>query len=287
LSRPDKTFDSTLGTKSVFILIGSVPASAEKLLAADGPLIIGHRGYCAIAPENTLPSFQLALNAGAELVELDYQHSKDGVPIVIHDTILDRTTNARKKWKGRRIKVSKRTAAEIQTLDAGSWFNAKFSGAKVPLLTEALDLICGNGCVTVIERKSGDAETLAKLLRERELINKVIVIAFDWKFLREFHQLEPKQILGALGPPTRLSNGRRPVHVRRGLGTRSKDLEKTGARIAVWNRKVSKRSVQVANKRGLKVWVYTVDESKMARRLLRIGATGIITNSITEINRCI
>ncbi|HEX4263324.1 MAG TPA: glycerophosphodiester phosphodiesterase family protein [Verrucomicrobiae bacterium] len=257
-----------------------MPASAEKLLAADGPLIIGHRGCCAIAPENTLPSFQLALDAGAELVELDYQHSKDGVPMVIHDAILDRTTNARKKWKARRIKVSKRTAAEIQTLDAGSWFDAKFNGAKVPLLTEALDFICGHGGVAVIERKSGDAETLAKLLRERELVNKVIVIAFDWKFLCEFHQLEPKQILGALGPPARLSNGRRPVHVRRALGARLKDLEKTGAKIAAWNRKVSKRSIQGASKRGLRVWVYTVDESRMARRLIKSGVSAIITNDL-------
>src|SRR5438270_13634741 len=96
--------------------------AAEKLLDQKRPLVIGHRGYCAIAPENTLPSFKLALEAGADLIELDYQHSKDGVPIVIHDRLLDRTTDARKKWRRRRIKVSRTTAAEIQTLDAGTWF---------------------------------------------------------------------------------------------------------------------------------------------------------------------
>ena len=254
--------------------------SAEKLVAANRPLVIGHRGYAAIAPENTLPSFQLALDAGADLVELDYQHSKDGMPTVIHDAILDRTTNAKKTWRRRRIKVLQRTAAEIQTLDAGSWLDEKFAGAKVPLLGEALDFICGNGSVALIERKSGDAGTLVKLLRERGLINKVIVIAFDWKFLRELHQLEPRQILGALGPPARLSNGRRPVHIRRGLGSRLNDLVKTGAKIAVWNRKVSKRSVQIANKQGLKVWIYTVDDSKTARRLIKSGVSAIITNDL-------
>ncbi|HWD91672.1 MAG TPA: glycerophosphodiester phosphodiesterase family protein [Verrucomicrobiae bacterium] len=258
-----------------------MPSSAEKLLAAAGPLIIGHRGYCGIAPENTLPSFQLALDAGADLVEFDYQNSKDGVPMVIHDAILDRTTNARKKLGRRRIKISSKTAAEIQTLDAGSWFDAKFSGAKVPTLGEALDFICGNGGVALIERKSGDAPTLVSLLRERELINKVIVIAFDWKFLRELHELEPHQILGALGPPARLSNGRRPVHVRRGLSSRLKDLEKTGARIAIWNRKVSKRSIRSANKRGLNVWVYTVDDSRTARQLIKSGVRAIITNDLS------
>jgi glycerophosphoryl diester phosphodiesterase len=256
-------------------------SSAERLLASGRALVIGHRGYSALAPENTLPSFQLALEAGADLVELDYQHSKDGVPMVIHDAILDRTTNARKKWKQRRIKVSKRTAAEIQMLDAGSWFDARFAGAKVPLLSQALDFICGSGAVALIERKSGDARTLAHLLRERELINKVIVIAFDWKFLHEFHQLEPGQILGALGPPARLSNGRRPVHPRRRLESRLNDLQKSGAKIAVWNRKVSKRSIGLASKRGVKVWVYTVDEPKMAVRLIKNGVRAIITNTLT------
>lgn len=255
----------------------------ERLLERKRPLLIGHRGYSSIAPENTLVSFKLALDAGTDLIELDYQHSKDGVPMVIHDHILDRTTNARTTWKRRRIKVSHKTAAEIQTLDAGSWFDAKFAGAKVPLLTEALDFICDNDTVVVIEHKSGDAETLAELLRERNLINKVVVISFNWKFLREFHALEPKQILGALGPPARLSNGRRPMHPRRKLGSRLKDIAKTGAQIAVWNRKVSKRDVQSAHNHGMKVWIYTIDDAKSARQLLKRGVDAIITNRIAAI----
>lgn len=261
----------------------SMTSTAEKLLDLKRPLIIGHRGYCAIAPENTLPSFKLALEARADLIELDYQHSKDCVPLVIHDHILDRTTDARTKWKRRRIKVSRTTAAEIQTLDAGAWFDSKFSGAKVPLLTEALDFICGNGNIALIERKSGDAATLAKLLRERELINKVVVISFNWKFLRELHQLEPNQILGALGPPTRLTNGRRPTRIRRGMGVRLGDLTKTGAKIAVWNDRITKRAIQQAHKRGLQVWVYTINEAKLAQQLTALGVSGIITNNIAEI----
>jgi glycerophosphoryl diester phosphodiesterase len=256
---------------------------AEKLLAGQPPLIVGHRGYSAIAPENTLPSFALAIEAGADLIELDYQHSKDGVPMVIHDSILDRTTDVRKKWKRRRVKVSQKTAAEIQTLDAGSWLDATFAGTKVPLLSEALDFICGNGGVPLIEHKSGDAAALAGLLRERNLINKAVVISFNWKFLRELHQLEPSQVLGALGPPVRLSNGRRPLHVRRSLGSRLDDLVKTGAKIAVWNRKVSKRDIHLARERGLKIWVYTVNRKKIAEQLHRRGVSGIITNEVESI----
>ena len=256
---------------------------AERLLESNRVLLIGHRGYSAAAPENTLPSFQLALDAGAELIELDYHHSRDGVPMVIHDAVLDRTTNARKKWKRRRVKVSTKTAAEIQTLDGGSWFGAKFAGAKVPTLIEALDLICGGGAVAVIEHKSGDAQTLATILREKELVNRVVVISFDWKFLRELHALIPGQALGALGPPARLSNGRRPLHPRRQLSSRLKDLAKTGARVAVWNRKVSKRSVEAAHRSGVKVWIYTIDGARLARALLKCGVDGVITNRIETI----
>lgn len=222
-----------------------------------------------------------------DLIELDYHQSKDGVPVVIHDAILDRTTDARKKWKRRRIKVSKTTATEIQTLDAGSWFDSKFAAAKVPLLIEALDLICGSGSVALIEHKSGDAATLAKLLHSRNLINRVVVISFNWKFLRDFHQLEPKQILGALGPPVRLSNGRRPLHPRRSLNSRLNDIAKTGASIAVWNRKVSKQSVQSAHDGGVKVWIYTVDSAKLARQLMKRGVDAIISNRIPTIQQAL
>jgi len=256
-----------------------VIAPAEKLLIAGHPPVIGHRGYCGVAPENTLPSFNLALDAGADLIELDYHHTEDGVPIVIHDATLDRTTDARKRWGQSRIRVAEKSARQIQTLDAGSWFNPQFAGARIPSLTEALDFICGHGVVALIEHKSGDAETLVALLCERKLINHVVVISFDWKFLREFHALDETQILGALGPPIRSADGRKPSGHSKKLCARSLDeLEETGARIVVWNRRISKASVQRAHERGLKVWIYTVDDPKLAKQLLDIGVDGIITN---------
>ena len=232
-----------------------------------------------------MPSFQLALAAGADLIELDYHHSKDGVPVTIHDHVLDRTTDARKQWRRRRIKVSQTTAAEIKTLDAGMWFDRKFAGARVPLLSEALDLICGSGRVALIERKSGDSVTLAKLLREQSLLNRIVVIAFDWRFLRQLHELEPAIVLGALGPPVRLSNGRRPTRIRRGLGVRLNDLVKTGAKLAVWNVRVSKSGVRKANRRGLRVWVYTINDARTARKLIARGVEGIITNDIAAVTK--
>jgi len=255
-------------------------APALVLLNAKRPLIIGHRGYPQFAPENTVPSWKLAIEAGADMAELDYYPSKDGELVVFHDGTLDRTTDAVKRWGERKIAVQSKTASELKSLDAGSWFDSKYAGTRIPLLTEALDAIQGSGGVTLIERKDGDAPTLVKLLRDKNLINQLVVQSFDWQYLKAFHQLESRQVLGALGPPGRLADGSKP-------GERPKlldaawldDLMKCGAKAVVWNDQVSMAAVQDAHRRGLKVWVYTIDDPAAANKMLDMGVDGIITNN--------
>ncbi len=258
---------------------------AEKLIHAPRPLVIGHRGYSAMAPENTLLSFKLAKAAGADLVELDYHHTKDGEPVVIHDPELDRTTDAVTKWGGQNIRVESKTVAQLRTLDAGEWFDVRnagahmptYAGTRLPSLVEALDFI-QDGNMTLIERKAGDAATCVKLLRERNLVNKVVVQSFDWSYLKDFHQREPRQVLGALGPLW--SRG----------GKELKEAEKTldkswvdevrncGARVVVWNRQLTREAVDYAHQQGMKVWVYTIDDPALMNQLLDEGVDGIITN---------
>lgn len=254
-------------------------ASVLKLIASKRPLIIGHRGYCQLAPENTLPSFKLAMAAGADLVELDYHETKDGKLIVIHDSNLDRTTDARTRWARKRIKVASKTAAEMQSLDAGSWFDPQYAGTKILLLSEALDTIQQES-VALIERKHGDPNSCIDLLRNKKLINQVIVQSFDWEFLRHFHEQEPDQVLGALGPPTFLADGKKSFGRGKKLSSAWLDgLQKTGAKVVVWNRQLSKLAVQLAHERGLKVWVYTINDPALANRLLDLGVDGLITNN--------
>lgn len=254
--------------------------TASQIIQLPRPLIVGHRGYAQFAPENTLPSFQLALQAGVDLVELDCRQSRDGHWLVIHDAELDRTTDARRRWEKRRIRVATRTAHEICGLDAGSWFHPQFATARVPRLEEAIEVICEQS-IPLLERKSGDAASLARFLRDRNLVNRVIVQSFDWKFLRLLHQQLPEQVLGALGPPGLLASARKPTRgVFRHL-TRSWILqaERSGARIVVWSKWISARVVRLAHQRGLKVWVYTINRPELARRLLRRGVDGIITDN--------
>jgi glycerophosphoryl diester phosphodiesterase len=260
---------------------------ALKLVASERPLVIVHRGYCQVAPENTVPSFKLAMEAGADLVELDYRHASDGGLVVIHDRELDRTTDARRRWGGRHIKVETRTAADIQSLDAGSWFSPQYAGTRVPLLAEALDTI-RQGSIALIERKTGNPAACISLLREKGLVNKVIVQSFDWQYLRAFHEQAPEQVLGALGPPARLSGGKKPSRLRSALNAKRLDeLQDSGASIVVWNRKVTGTAVQMVHRRGLKVWVYTVNEPTLANRLLDMGVDGIITNNPSLIRKVI
>jgi len=265
---------------------GDGDSPAEKLLNSHRPLVIGHRGYCQIAPENTLPSFKLAKTAGADLVELDYYHTKDGELIVIHDDTLDRTTDAVAQWGGSKIRVETKTLAELKTLDAGKWFDPQFAGTRLPTLKEALELIQA-GSVTLIERKDGDAAACVKLLHERQLINQVIVHAFDWQYLADFHQQEPRQVLSALGP-LGYRDGKKLTEQEKFLSERWVDEAlKAGVRAMGWNHQVTKESVAYAHRQKLKVWIYTVNDPAEANRLLDLGVDGIITNNTSLIWRTI
>ena len=95
---------------------------------------VAHRGYSAIAPENTLPALAAAVLAGATFVEFDVRTTADGVPMVIHDRTVDRTTDGRGA-------VWELTFDELRALDAGSWFSPAYAETRVPLLGEVLDLL--------------------------------------------------------------------------------------------------------------------------------------------------
>jgi glycerophosphoryl diester phosphodiesterase len=126
----------------------TVSTSSRKVLVA-------HRGASAYAPEHTLESYQLALTQGADFVEQDLQITRDGVLVCLHDLTLERTTNVKQVFAegfreeivggipARRWYVSDFTLSQIKQLDAGSWFDVRFNGARVPTFQEAIDLVRG------------------------------------------------------------------------------------------------------------------------------------------------
>jgi len=122
------------------------------------PLCIGHRGASALAPENTLAAFETAIVDGADGLEFDVRLTRDGVPIVLHDAALDRTTSGRGA-------VAALDLASIRRLDAGAWFGARFRGERVPTLAETLDLARGRCAVNIeLKEEGGDAVSLARAM---------------------------------------------------------------------------------------------------------------------------
>lgn len=283
-----------IGVARLFAETNAAVSPVEKLINLPRPLVVGHRGYNQIAPENTLPSFKLAMMAGADMVELDYYHAKDGKLVVIHDEDLNRTTDAIARWGETDVRISAKSGDALCSLDAGAWFDAKhagshlprYSGTKLPTLAESLDLI-QNGNITLIHHKEGDAATCLKLLREKNLLNKVVVQSFDWSYLKDFHRQEPKQILGALGPLWS-RNDKQLSEAEKVLDKSWVDEVKSiGATIAVWNNQITKEGVDYAHQLGLKVWVYTINNPAMANKMLDLGVDGIITDTTSILWRTI
>ena len=166
--------------------------------ARHAPVVVAHRGASGEYPENTIPAFVAALEQGSTFVELDFYESSDGVLFCLHDKTLDRTTDADEKLGKKKIAATLFTMAELQDFDAGAWKNKRFAGTQIPTLAAALDCIQA-GAWTMIERKGGSAKALVDLLRKKKLVDKVLVQAFDWKWLAEVHRLEPGLLLAALG----------------------------------------------------------------------------------------
>jgi glycerophosphoryl diester phosphodiesterase len=234
-------------------------------VAAPGILVIAHRGDSKVAPENTLPAFSSAVAAGADLVELDYLHSADGVPVVIHDDDLDRTTDACARWGGEKIKIASRRLAELQLLDAGKWFDSRFAGTRIPTLDEALDTIQSRS-MTLIERKEGDPATCVELVKKKNALDRVVVQSFDWDYLEGCHKLAPELVITALGhkefEPGKLDQ-----------------IAKTGARAVAWeNKYTSAGTIEAIHAKGYKAWVWTVDDPSRVAELVHAKIDGIITN---------
>jgi glycerophosphoryl diester phosphodiesterase len=219
------------------------PPPARQLVLSDRLLIIAHRGASADFPENTLPAFAAGVEAGADLVELDYRHSADGVPVVLHDETLDRTTDAR----------------------------ALFGGQKLPVGGDVIQ----PGSVTLIERNAGDAKTCVELLRRLGLVDRVVVQACDWNYLRDCRKLAPEVALVALGEKELTP-------------ARAAEAADSGALGVGWNAKtLTAAEIAAAHARGLRVWTWTVDDPARARALVAARVNGLITNRPAEIRQIV
>ena len=232
------------------------------------PLVLAHRGASAEAPENTLAAFRLALAQGADGVELDVILSADGVPVVIHDDTLDRTTTGAGP-------VSRLSLAELKALSAGyaACFGAQYQAEQIPTLAEVF-AACGEQPLINIELKHDRSPGRQLAARVVDLIHahgrqgRVIVSSFQFSSLRRLKALDPALPAGLLymapvfGPRlSRCLAGALPheAHHPSAIGLSARDI--------AW-----------CHQNGLRVNAWTVDAEPELRRLALAGVDGLITN---------
>lgn len=234
----------------------------------DRPLVLGHRGASHAAPQNTLAAFRKAADVGADGIELDVHLSRDGVPVVIHDAKVNATTDGNGY-------VSAMSLAELKVLDAGSHFDARFAGERIPTLEEVFAEV-GADLLINIELKSGHGEAeglveaVVAVVQRMEMQSRVWFSSFRPYLLYQARDLAPDIPCGLLYSP--LSAGSL-------LLAPITPYEARHPYFAM----VRERSVRRVHRRGLRIFVWTLDEPDTARRLAAWGVDGIITNEPTEI----
>lgn len=217
-------------------------------------ITIGHRGAMGHAPENTLASFQKAIELGVDWVELDV-YAVDGELVVIHDETLERTTNGRGK-------ITDYTLTELRQLDAGD-------GQKIPLLGEVFDLVEGRVGINVELKGPATAAPAVAFLQEKIKggwpTDKLLLSSFD------HNQLLQAQLLDAAIARAPLYYGRPPDF------SFAVDVLQAVA-VNPFVQDVTPEMVNEAHQHGLMVWVYTVNEPSDIVRMRQFGVDGIFTN---------
>jgi glycerophosphoryl diester phosphodiesterase len=244
-------------------------------LPSGKPLIVAHRGCSGAAPENTLAAFRLAVASGADMIELDVRMSRDGRLMVIHDRRVDRTTNGSGS-------VFRKSAADLQALDAGSWYARRFTGERIPALQEVFHLLPCRIGLNIEVKTDGDrrrsellARELGRLIRKKSRGRQVLVSSFDHHFLLKFHLLHPSVPTGALYLAVR-DFGKRPSHIARRIGAHAFICSRA---------QVRKRFVTDAHTHRMVVAVYGVNRRSQLARMLELGVDAVITDHPGEMMR--
>lgn len=236
--------------------------------AADGPIVVAHRGDSRNHPENTLAAFRAARELGVVMQEFDVQATRDGALVCLHDASLDRTTDAARRL-GPGALVAQTTTAELGGLDAGSWRGAAHAGLRIPSLAEALAVLLPQ-CVPMIEHKAGRAADYVAELRRVGALRDGILQSFDWRFVAEARALAPELALAVLGP-----NPEFPRPDARAIAAAGQ----CGAGILHWHaEELGRDDVARIHDAGMLVCTYTTDDELGFRGGAALGFDAMCTN---------
>ena len=230
--------------------------------------VIAHRGYSAVAPENTLVAVERALEAGADSVEFDLHVSSDGVPVLLHDETLERTTDGSGS-------VFDHDMHTLSRLDAGGWFDASYTGEPLPRLSEAMELCSAFPGRVYAEvkglRSLDDMSRVVGAVRDSGLLERTVFISMDWDALSRARTVEASALLGYIVErPGRIEEA---FQLAIGDGRALLDFD---ARILLAAPELTER----AHEARVPLATWTVNEVSDAARLLELGVPRITTNEV-------
>ncbi|GAB3558156.1 glycerophosphodiester phosphodiesterase [Spelaeicoccus albus] len=228
------------------------------------PWVSAHRGYSGAVPENTLAAVDAARAVGVDFIEFDVTRTSDGVPIIIHDDTLERTTDGTGT-------VEQQTLSELADIDAGSWLGPGFAGARIPTLESMLAGFAEHGGRMLFEFKGlwepDGVKAVCERIRSAGLDDRVLVQSFNVRTVRNLLSVAPDLPRGLLRSAPRQS-----------------DLELLPElEVAAYNPSVQgllhrPDEMRAIVDTGVGSFVWFVDEQDQWRRLLDFGVSSIITD---------
>ena len=231
------------------------------LYSCDSTTIIAHRGVSSIAPENTMPAFQLGIDLNVDYIELDVQKSSDDSLMVIHDPTVDGTTS----YSGF---VSSYSYNELKLMDAGSWFSSNYEGVEIPTLFEVLQLAQGKIKVCV-ELKASNIESQAmQMIESMGMLDDVVIFSFSLSQLQIVKNINPNVQVCYLS--SLMTSGD------------ISDALSIDAEILGVGQDPSAADIQAAKNAGLQIWNYTVNDARSMLNKMSKGMSGIITDNAQD-----
>ena len=227
---------------------------------------VAHRGFSAIAPENTMAAFEKAIEAGANMLEMDVMLTGDGQVIVFHDYRLGRTTN------GTGL-VKRLTLSHIRMLDAGIWFSHRYKEERVPLLDEVLELAKGRVRLNIEmkHRRHNGVHSLVdkceKIVERHRMDDDVIFSSFNLEALRYLHYKAPQL---RFAPLYRHNLNPSP---------RSFPMQYQAQGVVLNHLFLNQTTVNRFHSLGIKVFVYTVNGVRRIEKMINMGVDGVISDN--------
>jgi len=254
-------------------------------LPADRVTVVGHRGTCRYAPENTLPAFDYALASGADMLELDVQLSADGVPMVIHDGTVDRTTDG----TGR---VRDHTCGALQELDAGAYFRdadgqRPFAGTRIPTLQSVFTRYAEVPLTVELKTESGPAiaEGVAQVIRQTGRTGLLVVASDSASLLQRFRAMQPDVCTSLARAEVARLYALHLVGLHRWYHPPGALLQipPSYAGLSL----TTPRFIRAAHTCGLRVEIWTVNDRETINRLIAGGVDGVISDCPGDVRSCV